>query len=74
MKDWILLHRFYDLQRAYILKAHLEAEQVPAVVVPRQSSAYPGIGGAQAEVWVRLTDGPQATLLLDKAFDENDNP
>lgn len=65
--DWVLL---YSSNRAYeteILKGILEEEDIPAIIVNKQDSAYVVIG--DIEVYVPRQDMLKATQILN-SFDE----
>ncbi|MVM34361.1 DUF2007 domain-containing protein [Spirosoma sp. HMF4905] len=51
--------------RAELAKALLQEHDIPAVVINKQSSSYPSIGGGKSEVHVLAKDAVLAKVILE---------
>jgi hypothetical protein len=67
-EDWVLLHSYYSLQQAEILRNTLTAEGIPCEIVNRIDSIYPVLGAV--ELYVHRDYVMQANHILDQGKDE----
>jgi hypothetical protein len=71
MTDWVLIGSTASLHLAHIWRSKLEAEAIPAQIIPKSNAAFGVLAtglfdpAGTYELWVPVPFGSEALLLMD---------
>lgn len=69
--EWVAVFKSNNLIEAEIIRGHLENEEIPAVIINKQNSAYLTIVPGLAEVHVPITYQKEAEQIISNAQHNN---